>query len=233
MGISNINAQCDLYELNHTFDCDDNNTPDNHLDDTYYVKISMFNYASSNNSDIKLNLIDTLFAVILHVNIENENLISDISTPLPDAEYSIKNGELHLIWIDQSEGKTGFKIDPNTSVLNISYRDNVNTVLNEGENLILTKAGIYQLTNEKLQLRNNSSQKTLEIDGKYINFDFEGKGENTLIDIFDMNGRRVFSENFDILSEFSILDYKCNMPGMYLINIKNIDNNIVKKLFVD
>jgi len=189
---------------------------------------------NENNIELKLPVTDTIYSLTLDVNIGENIMVGDISCNLPNSEYIIENGRLKLIWIDLSKDNTGYIVNPNIPLLTIKYQNINEFSLNEEGNYILSsQQGIKELTTDNSLSYRNTNQYSILVDNCFSYFEFKGKNNNGTVEIYNINGKRIFSNKYNFETGTVNVNANIQNSGIYLVHIKNNDNNITKKIFIN
>ncbi len=195
------------------------------------IPIVVENDPSGNRVIVKSPVTDKLFALTLHISIPTNTPIYNISSPLPNLEYAIKDNEIHIIWIDATDDNIGYQAVAGEELIGIITSQSPNLTLQADGNYILADAAGMNTLSEDQRIGSRGNQATPQsiiINGQaWIDIQ-QIEGDATLR-IYDRYGRRV--TNMQINSDTRTINTPLR-TGVYIFTIQDKSGVRSHKVFI-
>ncbi len=172
---------------------------------------------------------DKLYALTLHVGVEQSSDILSIESDLPNVMYNVKDGELYLIWIDETKENQGFEYDGRVPLITIQYSGDKPSI-SVGENLLLSERnGISHLIADTKLERRSIETSTLTIEN-LTTVNIKGGSKEVNIAVYDLFGRLV-EHQFINMNQTNRVQLNTDIElGIYILKVYNEENDITQKV---
>ena len=148
-----------------------------------------------------------------------------------DVTYKMIDGQLHFIWIDQSTNGDGILVNPAIPLVSIAAQS-ISLEPTEG-NYILTDDGIQKMTVTQAfsSIIPAKANLTAYAIGQISSIDLIGN-QNLQLTIYNMSGQQVMFKESIGPNDLRNMDFNLFQSGIYIIKLKNEDNNRSLKVFI-